>query len=76
MNPPVVPHPNICRAGVVTHITLVHLLHATICKRGQMNQICTFLKALTKITWHYEAKEQWHGGKALLRDDDGCQLVI
>ena len=25
---PVVPHPNVRRAGVVTHVTLVHFWHA------------------------------------------------
>lgn len=31
MNPPVVPHPNICGACVVAHVTLKHLLQSTFC---------------------------------------------
>lgn len=27
VNPPVVPHPDICRAGVVAHVAFIHLLH-------------------------------------------------
>lgn len=33
MNPPVVPHANVRRAGVVAHVALIHLLHGTFCNR-------------------------------------------
>ncbi len=76
MNPPVVPHPNICRAGVVAHIALVHLLHTTFCNRGQMKQTYNFLKMLTKIIWHlWQQKNSSMEGK-LMREDEECQRVI
>lgn len=41
MNAPVVPHPDVRRAGVVAHVALVHLLWTTFCKRRQRKQTFT-----------------------------------
>lgn len=59
VNPPVVPHPNICRAGVVAHIALIHLLHSTFCVRRQMKQM------YNSIHWwksHGNVWQQRHSG--------------
>lgn len=57
VNPAVVPHPNIRGAGVIAHVTLVHLLYAAFCK-GRVQKLTDSSN-----------KELWPPRKPLIRKE-------